>query len=684
MGRPIDKAACLSWICPKRTDIDMNNGLLRATQVKYIVRAEVRIVGHRKLLILYVHDRAMAAKGNMTPTFTVFQASDDFVTFDHRLGAKSFWKTSALKHMKPRGDFTEDCAFYSREDELTVCRFFHETKLFQSGFSALNTKQEEISAARTLRRRKKQERKILDRFKAVKPIGKRFKVWAVREALPHYVFYRYKKGAKSIKGLCSSCQHEVEVNEARHNKNGVCPHCGVPVTYKSLGKTGRIWDEGTVQMIQRVSDKEILVRIIKVRRFYYEGKASHFIYESMRIFLAWDSDGRITKEPYYNAFRKTVLTEWKKGPRPAWFGNKWTFDCIKAGHLFTKNLPDALLGSQWQYCQVDKFYLSDHKPLEVEPYLEKYLRKPFLEYLVKLGLFRLAGDIVYERDSYGCHYTWQKASVNENGRNLKDILGVDMSDVPLLQKINAGHIQLGFLRELRRMHLRPDQELLDWCGRSSVTKLNDVLTPLRYMTAHKLLRYVQEQFEGHPRKNANWPCQGYSRPSDALSAYRDYLCMCEGLGYDMTSSFVLFPRDLPAAHDRVMGLSDPEKARAYDHQISAMYPELKKRYCFEDDGFMIIAPKTATEIEEEGNALHHCVGSYVKRVALHESIILFLREKERPSTPYCTLEVVDGELTQYRCKSNLEPPPKVIQFLDVWKGRVLNNRDEREYFPNAA
>lgn len=684
MGRPIDKVACMSWIYPKKTDIDINNGLLRAAQVKYIVRTEIRIVGHRKLLILYLYDRTMAAKGDMTPTFAVFQASDDFVTFDHRLDEKTLWKTSALKRMKPRGDFTEDCAFYSREDELTVFRFFHKTDLSQSGFSLLNEKQEKISAARTLARRKKQERKILERFRTVKPIGKRFKAWAVREALPHYVFYRYEKGAKPIKGLCSSCQHEVEVNEARHNKNGVCPHCGVPVTYKSLGKAGRIWDEGTAQMIQRVSDQEILIRIIKVRRFYYGGKASHYIYESMRIFLAWNRWGRVMKEQYYNLFRKTLLTEWKMGPRPGHFGYKETFDCIKAGHLFTENLPDALAGSPWQYCQIDKYYLSDHRPLEVEPYLDKYLKKPFLEYLVKLGLFRLAGDIVFKRDSYGYRYTQQKASVNENGKNLKEILGVDMSDVPLLQRINAGHIQLGFLQELRRMRLRPDQEFLAWCGRSNVTKLNDVLTPLRYMTAYKLLRYVQEQFEEHPGKYVNWTRQGYYQPSETLSAYRDYLCMCEGLGYDMTSSFVLFPRDLPAAHDKVMNLSDPEKAKAYDRQIATMYPEFRKRYCFEDDGFMIVAPKTAMEIEEEGNALHHCVGSYVSRVALHESIILFLREKDRPSTPYCTLEVVNGELTQYRCQNNLEPPPKVMKFLDVWKDRVLNNQDEREYFPNAA
>ena len=46
----------------------------------------------------------------------MFQASDDFITFDHRPGEKTFWKASALKRMKGRGDFTEDCAFYSLED----------------------------------------------------------------------------------------------------------------------------------------------------------------------------------------------------------------------------------------------------------------------------------------------------------------------------------------------------------------------------------------------------------------------------------------------------------------------------------------------------------------------------------------------------------------------------------------
>ena len=83
-------------------------------------------------------------------------------------------------------------------------------------------------------------------------------------------------------------------------------------------------------------------------------------------------------------------------------------------------------------------------------------------------------------------------------------------------------------------------------------------------------------------------------------------------------------------------------------------------------------------------AIYHCVGSYVKRVALHESVILFLREKEHPCTPYCTLEMVNGELTQYRCQYNQEPPPDAMTFLDVWKARVLNCQNEREYYPLAA
>ena len=138
-----------------------------------------------------------------------------------------------------------------------------------------------------------------------------------------------------------------------------------------------------------------------------------------------------------------------------------------------------------------------------------------------------------------------------------------------------------------------------------------------------MMRYIAEQYEKNKRPAHRFYGDGYTDYANTLVQYRDYLCMCEGLEYDLKNSFVLFPRDLKDAHDKVASLSDPEKAAIYERQIQQAYPLLEKLYRFERDGWTIMAPKTSKEITEEGHRLHHCVGGYVKRVAMKECIILF-------------------------------------------------------------
>lgn len=55
--------------------IPPSHGLLRAQQVDYIIRTAVRIIGHRRTLVLYVYDRAKAADGALAPAWTMFQVS---------------------------------------------------------------------------------------------------------------------------------------------------------------------------------------------------------------------------------------------------------------------------------------------------------------------------------------------------------------------------------------------------------------------------------------------------------------------------------------------------------------------------------------------------------------------------------------------------------------------------------
>lgn len=107
-------------------------------------------------------------------------------------------------------------------------------------------------------------------------------------------------------------------------------------------------------------------------------------------------------------------------------------------------------------------------------------------------------------------------------------------------------------------------------------------------------------------------------------------------------------------------------------QITALFPALEKRFGFQKDGFKVIPPNKATEISDEGALLHHCVGSYIERMAEGKTIILFIRQEQEPDKPFFTMEVKNSEVIQLHGFQNCNAPEDVEKFVEVWKKQVLN------------
>ena len=96
---------------------------------------------------------------------------------------------------------------------------------------------------------------------------------------------------------------------------------------------------------------------------------------------------------------------------------------------------------------------------------------------------------------------------------------------------------------------------------------------------------------------------------------------------------------------------------------------------FEANGMKIVYPASSDEIVAEGNALRHCVASYVDKVAAHKTMILFLRRCEDVDKPFFTVEVQHRKVVQVRGNCNAAPTPEVRKFMDVWERRVLRGCD---------
>lgn len=660
----INKKECRKFADPG-LKMNQRNGLLHAGNVKYIVRTAVKNIGGKRLLVLYIYLREQAAAGDFRPVWTMFQSRTEFITLSRKQDGSTCWRTASFYNLEKDYDFSRRCAFYMASDEERVTRFCRQKN--RKGFLSLWNLQNDIREKAQRERKREKEKKTLARMKTVPALPGNMEKMIEHEIVPHYVFYTYNKKRKDMEGFCTACNAEVSVTGVKHKETGVCPACKAKVTFKSRGKRGMTFDRGTLQVLQRTSGNEIIVRFIK---FYYhygdERNPYKNIYENARTFLSWDENEKISEERYYYSYGgRDSLTPWRPGERPVFMGWRYSFEADQTGFLYCRNLEKVLKDSPWQYSQLEEFYLAEPEPLYAISYLKGYLRYPMLEYLVKLRLYRLAESVVFDNRYYGSDYGF-----NPDGKNLKEVLGVDKTCLPLLQKVNPGIGQMKLIKALIHAKAELNEELLRWCGSLDIIRTENILVPLKYMTPYKLMKYMEEQYSKFCKKSL-YQANAYYRMEDVLTDYRDYLCMSEGLELDLKNSFVLFPADLRKAHDKVNDISDKEQALLYDRQIQKQFEEMNGQYHFVKYGFAVFLPHTAKEILEEGQNLHHCVGGYVKQIVRRESTILFVRKAEEQEKSLCTVEVKDGRMVQARCYGNTPPSPAIRKFLNVWEKKIL-------------
>lgn len=309
--------------------------------------------------------------------------------------------------------------------------------------------------------------------------------------------------------------------------------------------------------------------------------------------------------------------------------------------------------------------------MEAITYLNAFARWPMIEYLVKLKLFRLVRDVVYS----SLRYTMSK-TINCEGRNLQDVLGFDRSWIPLLQEVNPGIAQLRIIRAFIGAGKKLDASMMKWCADNAVQDASVLTELLSYTSMHKLCRYADAQYEGYRKAAKVWYCEVERSMANLLTDYCDYLRMCKELQYDVKNSFVLFPHMLKDAHDSAAKTLKDKRTAEQEKAIGDSFDEWQKRYQYQSKELMMIPPHSAKEIVDEGAALHHCVGHYLKNVAEKERVILFVRSVAEPDKSLCTVEVKDGQVTQARGFDNAEPPAQITAFIEQWKHRVLYASDK--------
>ena len=664
--RKIDKRACRKLAMPE-LKFNLNEGVLHVESCPYIIRTAVHNISGQRILVLYIYQSENILAGSIKPRWVMFHSRDDFATLSFREDAKATWQCSTLGSLDRIWGFDSKCAFYRQQDESRVARF---CKCERGAISMLGYLQRLISYRKELERKWKKQRAIIERMKYVPVLPRDLKGFIHREVMPQYIFYDYQRKAPGH-AYCTACRHEVRIAAAKHNASGTCPRCKKKITFKCRGRRGRIFDRATVQVLQKAEGNGLVLRIIKVYRSFADSDIpNHFeIWENARQFITLSSSGQCSVDAYYYHYKAGYdLTPWCNGYRPVFDRWKYNFTADMSGVLYQRNLSDTLKDTPWAYSQLEAFSgIASFSG--VATFLSAYIKRPKIEHLIKMKLYRLVSGIIYGGYSYSA-----LQAINFNGENMRAILGIDRPYFPLLRELNPSIDQLHLIRQLLQADHKPSTEQIKWFIASKISNADAAKELLAHMSVHKLQRYVEQQFA--PEDEAALKRVDYYKINTLITDYHDYLCMCKELQYDVKNSFILFPRELKAAHDSVAKTLKDKRTAEQEKAIAGSFDEWQKRYQYQSKELMMIPPHSAKEIVDEGAALHHCVRLYVKNVAEKKSVILFVRSVDEPDKSLCTVEVKDGQVTQARGFDNEEPPAQITAFIEQWKQRVLYAADK--------
>ena len=654
----LNKKACQEFAAPG-VAMSMDSGILQAEQVKYIIQTAVRIIDHKKTLVLYIHDREHAAQGDFLPVWTMFHSKDGYITLTRQEDGKTSWRTASFDNLGKDWHFVRECAFYSTKDQERLERYFLNSK--SHGLDPLVQAQADMKARRLEKRLEMRRQKIQNRMACVPPLPHGWQSWAYQATLPAYFFYDYKKGQKSAKGICTNCGREVTLSGLKYNTKGICPHCKWELTMKSRGRRGWIENRDTCQIIQKTSPDEIVIRIIKINCYYIGDIPCKEAYENARLFIQFDKSGPAHWEEFHYNYPEKC---WKSGARPVYSHWCYNYEADICGHVYCRNLPEVFENTPWQYCPLAEFYRHFHRPMAVIPFLAAYLEHPRLEHLVKVGFFSLAENLVYGHDSQN------KIPLDQTQDRTHRILQIRAEDVDFLRGLDIDFKMLKQYQEYCWEGLKDRRKLLSWQLEHGVER--DILETLDFMTVHKMLKYLDAQYSCMKDRKTPAGSPRYRNMQALLSEYRDYLDMCNGQDYNMRSSFVLYPRDLQKSHDKVAQNIKAKKDENIQCGFQSAYARVGNSLDFEYNGLKIVRPNTPDEIIREGNVLHHCVGGYVKRIAQKECLILFLRRCGNEAKPFYTIEVRHRRIVQVRGQGNQDPTHAVQDFIDHWKREVLH------------
>ncbi len=514
--------------------------------------------------------------------------------------------------------------------------------------------------------------------------------------LAHYIWYE-GNGARWKREYHCSCCHadwrqdeiqcevtpaEIDLYNADHGEEIICPKCGVEAKLMCLGRvrSGYRYNQAfgvSVLAMAPGNRDEVWIRTFRMSRDYggYSARGCGVYYTARP---HWEETARHRMAPgeaayWSKGYYDTKLNRKKDiGDK---YGNKnWTCKVDSNACMFILQTP--LSDTFLRYCAWDAYNCK--RVTSPAKYLCAYVMHPQIEMFVKLGYGEQVQELVMERRKNARVINWDatnppaafKMSKAEFAEWQKR--GGDFD----LRKLWQVYRKQPNAWELARLEFDFNRKVGSY-QKSMVKKL----AAGAGVELHQLLRYFERQVEATG--------MAYSQ---IYYKWNDYVKVAGEIGMKLSEKKLLMPQDAHAVHDEAMAVRDAiraeEEAKRNAEKEAGFrkhLPRYQRKYTASDGVYMIRVPETIKEIVDEGQALDHCVGrmGYIKEMAEGRNAIVFLRRCAEPDKPWYTLEVSpkrimqcegarrdDGKAGYYGHLYRDDLPEDAKAFLDAWEAKV--------------
>ena len=518
------------------------------------------------------------------------------------------------------------------------------------------------------------------------------------------IFFFLDKTKKLCK--CPICREEFPrkdlVNvygegKAKHNDWVECPNC----SREGLLKTRRNHMEqyGQILLLQNI-DGEVSV----ARRFEW---AIHSRYEyrtctldeTIRIMMYRPHGYKI----YYN--QEGEYRNWSTGLYiPEWYDGNRRNQRVTECSLYPDGISEALKGTDYESLtrafqeMANEGVVVDYNAAMAVGAKERGLGNT-LEYLLKGRFMQLLRDTI---ESCWIDRGMYIGRLDLDGETIEEVFRIkDRQKINRIRQMDGGEKVMEWMQYSDIKNDRISQDTLQWLADHNITviKMKKTLLPIcQEVSVEKFRNYLEKQ-----SRHYNGDVK------DTLEHWGDYLSMMYAMDQKLDDELFYKPKDLKARHDALVNNKqkleavkrmneDPERREEEAKAMRDKFPEaeailqdVREKYSYRSEEYIMRIPKDLVEIVEEGYALHHCGGSsdrYFNRICNRETYIGFCRKVGEENIPFYTIEFEpDGTIRQNRSYYDEEPDIDMIRgFLKEWQREIKKrlSRKDLEYAKKSA